>query len=63
MGWLLTLRYLARAALHSYRKTLKPGGLLFFEAFLAGKGQAVKAYDLLPGELRQAFGDYEVLTF
>jgi hypothetical protein len=54
-------RYLARAALRTYRKTLQPGGLLFFEAFLAAKGRPVKSYDLLPGELRQEFKDFEVL--
>jgi SAM-dependent methyltransferase len=57
----VNIRFLARAALQLYRKTLQPGGLLFFEAFLAERRQAVKPYELLPGELRQAFGDYEVL--
>ncbi len=53
--------FMARPALQAYRTALQPGGLLFFEAFVAADASDAGPYELLPGELRALFGDYDVL--
>ncbi len=58
---ILNFHFLERAAFESYRRALKPGGWLIFETFLQ-RGEAAENLDyyLEPGELRQAFEDFEI---
>jgi SAM-dependent methyltransferase len=60
----LNLYFLERSLWPLYRRTLKPGGLLFFETFVwqAGEGSR-REFFLEPGELRQAFADWQVLHY
>lgn len=60
----LNLYFLERSLWPLYRKSLKPGGLLFFETFVWGPGEGGRReFFLEPGELRQAFADWEVLHY
>lgn len=59
---IVNFRFLERATFTVYRRSLKPGGLLFFESFLKLDPQLPNPeYYLDPGELLSAFQDYETL--
>ena len=45
----------------AYRQALRPGGLLFFETFVHQEAGDTPAYLLVPGELHQAFADFEIV--
>jgi SAM-dependent methyltransferase len=64
---ILNFYYLQRDLWPQYRRALKPGGVLVFETLtremLAQMPEAAPAYLLAPGELRAAFGDWEVLAY
>jgi tellurite methyltransferase len=64
---LLDFYYLDRALWPRFRRALRPGGLLMLETFVSLPGTADPginpAYLLQPGELRAAFGDWEVLDY
>jgi SAM-dependent methyltransferase len=61
---ILNFYYLSRPLWDIYRKSLKPGGWLFFETFLWQSGIEVdREYYLQPGELRQAFSDWEIVHY
>ncbi len=57
----LNFRFLERAAFAAYRQALRPGGLLFFETFVRTGNEETPTYFLEPGELHQAFADFEVI--
>ncbi len=60
---LLNFRYLSRPALGEYRQALKPGGLIFFETFLApAPAGSNPIHYLYAGELLQAFAGFEIIT-
>lgn len=59
---ILNFHFLERALFAVYRRTLKPGGLLFFETFVRSSDEYPAAdYFLEPDELLTNFGDYEIL--
>jgi 2-polyprenyl-3-methyl-5-hydroxy-6-metoxy-1,4-benzoquinol methylase len=59
---IVNFRFLERATFPVYRQALKQGGLLFFETFLKTQANAdAPAHYLNPGELRDAFHDFEIL--
>lgn len=59
---IVNFRFLERATFPVYRRALKPGGLLFFETFLKTQPNVDYPHHYLnPGELRAAFGDFEIL--
>lgn len=62
---ILNLYYLDRALWPLYRAALKPGGLLIYETLLrdmqTAQPELPSQYLLLPGELRAAFQDWEIL--
>jgi SAM-dependent methyltransferase len=64
-GAILVFRYLHRPLFPCIRKALRPGGLLVYETFTveqAAFGRPRNPDHLLhPGELRQAFADWEIL--
>ncbi len=59
--------YLNRALWPGFRRALRPGGLLVFETLtrdmLVDMPDLEPGYLLEPGELRQAFADWEVLAY
>lgn len=58
---ILNFHFLERAAFEPYRRSLKPGGWLIFETFLQREEIVENPdYYLEPGELRQAFDDFEI---
>jgi SAM-dependent methyltransferase len=59
---ILNFRFLERATLPVYHRALKPGGLLFFETFVAAEGNLPHSdYYLQPGELRASYADFVIL--
>jgi tellurite methyltransferase len=64
---ILNFHYLDRALWPQFRLALKPGGLLFMETFVRAPDwdeQGMNpAYLLEPGELRAAFGGWDVLAY
>jgi tellurite methyltransferase len=59
---ILNFRFLERATFQAYRRSLKVGGLLFFETFVkTDRNIPNPDYYLEPGELLNAFQDFEVL--
>ena len=58
----LNISFLERATFPVYQQTLKPGGILIFEAF-AGDGEDVAHpdYYLQPNELVAAFSNFEII--
>jgi SAM-dependent methyltransferase len=65
---ILNFYYLSRPLWETYRKTLKSGGLLFFETFLRDDSFSVEVdgnplYYLEPNELRSAFEDWEIIHY
>ncbi len=59
---IVNFRFLERATFPMYRQALKPGGLLFFETFLKTQPQEEYPHHYLnPGELQNAFPDFEIL--
>jgi tellurite methyltransferase len=64
---ILDFYYLDRTLWPQFRQALKSGGLLILETFVHAPGAAGPginpAYVLQPGELRSAFGDWEVLAY
>lgn len=58
---ILNFRFLERAAFPAYRQALRPGGLLFFETFVHKEVGDTPTYLLQPGELLQAFADFEIV--
>ncbi len=61
---ILNFYYLARPLWETYKKSLKPGGVLFFETYVWQPGIEMNpAHYLQPDELRQAFMDWEILHY
>lgn len=65
---IVNTRFLLRSLFPKLRHALKPGGLLVFETFNVDEievlgGDIRRAYALERGELRQAFGDFEMLLY
>lgn len=64
-GAIVVFRYLHRPLLPCIRKALRRGGLLVYETFTVDQSKFGKprnpAHLLEPGELREAFADWEVL--
>lgn len=61
---ILNFRFLERAMLPIYRKSLKNGGLLFFETYVrVGEEAENQGYYLEPGELLSTYADYQVLHY
>lgn len=59
---ILNFYYLSRPLWKTYRESLKPGGLLFFETFLREEGINQHHYlDSL--ELKNAFDDWEIIHY
>ncbi|MBE2201453.1 MAG: class I SAM-dependent methyltransferase [Anaerolinea sp.] len=58
---IINFRFLERATFPAYRQALKPGGWLIFETFARVPGQPAEAYYLEPGELAQAFADWQIV--
>jgi SAM-dependent methyltransferase len=59
---ILNFRFLERSTLPVYHRALKPGGLLFFETFVAAEGSLSHPdYYLQPGELRAACADFVII--
>ncbi len=59
---ILNFHFLERATLPSFRRALKPGGLLFFETFMKTGGEIDQPeYYLEPGELQAAYQDFEII--
>jgi SAM-dependent methyltransferase len=58
---ILNFRFLERAAFAAYRQALRPGGLIFFETFVHVGEAETPSYFLGPGELHQAFADFEII--
>jgi tellurite methyltransferase len=63
----LNFYYLQRDLWPAYRKALRPGGLLIFESLtrdtLIDRPDFNPDYLLAPGELRNAFADWEILEY
>jgi len=53
--------FLERSLFGRLADALAPGGLLFFETFMEGQPDCNPEYLVVPGELRSAFVDLEVL--
>jgi len=64
---ILNFYYLQRDLWPQYRRALRPGGVLFFETLTqemrALQPEIDPLYLLAPGELRQAFADWEILVY
>jgi SAM-dependent methyltransferase len=61
---ILNFYFLSRSLWDVYKKSLKPGGWLFVETFVWQPGIDVdREYYLHPGELRQAFSDWEIMHY
>ena len=72
---ILDFYYLDRALWPTFRRALRPGGLLLMETFVQpasgpptggpprGAPAINPAYVLVPGELRAAFADWEILDY
>jgi SAM-dependent methyltransferase len=58
---ILNFRFLERAAFAAYRQALRPGGLIFFETFVHVGEEETPSYFLEPGELHQAFADFQII--
>jgi len=59
---ILNFYFLSRPLWKTYRTTLKPGGLLFFETYLREPGPNPAHY-LDTQELRHAFADWEIIHY
>jgi SAM-dependent methyltransferase len=60
----LNFYFLSREIWRTYRKALKPGGLLFFETFFyEPESDMNPAHFLQDGELQAAFQDWEILHY
>jgi SAM-dependent methyltransferase len=57
---IINMMFLKRSCFVTYRRTLKPGGLLFFESLL-DKDATLESHYLRPGEVHDAFADYSIL--
>ena len=58
---IVNFRFLERSTFAAYRQALKPGGWLIFETFLQmDKRVAHPDYYLQPGELQDAFANFEI---
>jgi tellurite methyltransferase len=66
-GAILVFRYLHRPLLECIKKALKNGGLLVYETFTVDQPKFGKPSNpdflLNPGELRQTFGNWEVIHY
>jgi SAM-dependent methyltransferase len=65
---IINSRFLLRPLFATFRNALKPGGLLLAETFTVDEidvlgGDIRRAYALERGELRQVFGDFEILLY
>ncbi len=64
---ILNFYYLQRDLFSSFKSWLKPGGVLFFEtlttSMLEIKPDIQEEYLLQPGELRNAFSDWEIIQY
>jgi len=56
--------FLERAAIPVYRQSLKPGGLILFDTFMATRNAAnTPGYYLAPGELLHLFDEFEIIHY
>ncbi len=65
---IVNTRFLLRSLFPLYRSALKPGGLLLFESFTVDEidvlgGDIRREFALERGELRDAFSDFEILSY
>jgi len=62
---ILNFYFLSRPLLQTYRSSLKPGGLLFFETFLCSESDAhgETHHYLNPMELQDVFKDWETIYY
>jgi len=61
---IVNFNYLERTTFPVYRLALKNGGLLLFESFVKTADDVLfPEYYLFPGELLQAFADFEILHY
>lgn len=61
---ILNFYFLAHPLWAVYKKSIKPGGFLLFETFVWQPDIEMKPdHYLLPGELRQAFIDWDILFY
>jgi tellurite methyltransferase len=64
---ILNLYYLDRALWPVYRRAVKPGGLLIFETLMdemrSDRPEIEPHFLLKAGELRAAFGDWQIITY
>jgi len=65
---IVVTRYLQRSLFHALRAAVRPGGVVLYETFTTaqralGTGPTSPDHLLEPGELRRAFGGFEVLFY
>jgi SAM-dependent methyltransferase len=61
---IVNIRFLDRGIFPLYNRALKAGGILIFETFLnQQQSQEKREHYLDPGELRQSFADYQILSW
>ena len=61
---ILNFYFLLRPLWAQYKKSLRPGGLIFFETFVWQPGDELKPeHYLQPDELRLAFTDWDILHY
>jgi SAM-dependent methyltransferase len=65
---ILNLYYLSRPLMRTYRTSIKPGGLLFFETFLREENFSSDVdgnpeHYLYPLELKDAFKDWQIIDY
>lgn len=63
----LNVRYLSRPLLPHLKRCVRPSGVVLFETFTREQARighpSNPAYLLAPGELREAFADFEILAY
>lgn len=65
---ILNFYYLSRPLMRTYRTSIKPGGLLFFETFLREENFSMEVdgnpeHYLYPLELKDAFKDWQIIYY
>jgi len=65
---ILNFYYLSRPLMRTYRTSIKPGGLLFFETFLREENFSMEVdgdpeHYLYPLELRDVFKDWQIIHY
>lgn len=60
---ILNFFFLERVTFKEYRKSLKPGGLIFFETFVKDQDDVVAKHYLKKDELLEAFNGFEIIHY